>query len=59
MLNQTIVDTRILHENILKLKATIPEKAKYAAVVKGDAYGHGLKLVTKILDEEEAIDMFL
>lgn len=59
LLNKTIVDTRILHENIQKLKATIPENAKYAAVVKGDAYGHGLKLVTRILDEEECIDMFV
>lgn len=59
MLNQTIVDTRILHENIQKLKAKIPENVKYAAVVKGDAYGHGLKLVTEILDDEESIDMFV
>lgn len=59
MLNQTIIDTRVLHENIKKLKATIPENAKYAAVVKGDAYGHGLRLVTKVLDEEESIDMFV
>ena len=59
VLNLAVIDTRILLDNIRKIRQCMPSKAKFAAVVKGDAYGHGLKLITGILDRQESIDMLV
>ncbi|SFG65614.1 alanine racemase [Oribacterium sp. WCC10] len=59
MLNRTIIDSRILLDNIRKIKERIPDNTKIAAIIKGDAYGHGLKIISGILDREENVDMFV
>ena len=42
MLNKAIISLKILKQNALKIKRQLPNKCKFCAVVKSDAYGHGL-----------------
>lgn len=50
------VDADALRHNLRSLRTLIPAGARVAAVVKGNAYGHGLKEVVQALDGE--VDAF-
>ena len=39
------IDLEALRENVRLLRSTLPEKTKLMAVVKADAYGHGIAKV--------------
>lgn len=39
-----------LRHNLAALKTLVPDEAKVAAVVKGNAYGHGMREVVQVLD---------
>lgn len=41
MRNVAVIDLRTLSSNAKKIKDVLPEKVKFCAVVKADAYGHG------------------
>ncbi len=43
MLNQAVVNLKNLKSNALKIKRLLPKTCKFCAVVKSDAYGHGLE----------------
>ncbi len=49
-LSEIQVDGAALSHNLAALKGIIRSKAKVAAVVKGNAYGHGLREVVQALD---------
>jgi alanine racemase len=51
------VSERALANNIQSLRALLEEGAKFCAVVKGNAYGHGLKEVASIADRQ-GVDAF-
>ena len=42
MLNQAIISLKTLKQNALKIKKQLPKTCKFCAVVKSNAYGHGL-----------------
>jgi alanine racemase len=42
MLNKAIISLKILKQNALKIKRQLPNNCKFCAVVKSNAYGHGL-----------------
>lgn len=42
MLNHAVIDLKILRENAKEIKKRLPKTTKFCAVVKADAYGHGL-----------------
>lgn len=42
-----IIDLKALEKNIKNLKKNLPERTKLAAVVKADAYGHGVLEISK------------
>ncbi|MGV3615026.1 MAG: alanine racemase [Fimbriimonas sp.] len=50
------VDSAALRHNLRSLRALVPEGARIAAVVKGNAYGHGLAEVVRALDAD--VDAF-
>lgn len=39
--NRRIIRTDLLHENMQKIRASVPQDVKILAVVKADGYGHG------------------
>ena len=41
------IDLESLRENVRLLRSTLPEKTKLMAVVKADAYGHGIAKVAR------------
>ena len=41
------IDLEALRENVRLLRSTLPEKTKLMAVVKADAYGHGIAKVAR------------
>lgn len=45
MLNKAIIDLNALEENVKKIKSKLHGKAKFCAVVKADAYGHGAEVI--------------
>ena len=59
MLNRTVIDSGKLIDNIHTIKRNLPKHCKLAAVIKGDAYGHGMKGIAAILDKEPAVEMFV
>ena len=42
MLNKAYIDLRVLEQNALKIKKALPKGVSFNAVVKANAYGHGL-----------------
>jgi len=42
------IDTGVLRQNLLRLRARIPESSSLMAVVKEDAYGHGLLKTARV-----------
>lgn len=50
------VDTDALRHNLRSLRTLVPEGARVAAVVKGNAYGHGLTETVRALEAE--VDAF-
>ncbi len=59
MPNRTVIDSGKLIDNIHTIKSSLPEHCKLAAVIKGDAYGHGMRGIAEILDKESAVEMFV
>ncbi len=59
MLNRTVIDSGKLIDNIHTIKSNLPKHCKIAAVIKGDAYGHGMRRIAEILDKENAVEMFI
>jgi len=49
-LSEIQVDTEALRHNLRSLRCLAPEGVRVAAVVKGNAYGHGLETVVSALD---------
>lgn len=49
MLNKAIIDLEVLRNNAKNIKNKLPEKVKFNAVVKADAYGHGAPKVANAL----------
>ena len=37
------IDLAALERNLKSIQATLPDRIKYIAVVKADAYGHGMQ----------------
>ena len=58
-MNQANIDCGRLLENVSMIRANVPRDAKIAAVVKGDAYGHGISAISAILEKCSDIDMFV
>lgn len=54
---QAVIHCEKLHENIVHIKEALPEKTDIIAVVKGDAYGHGLKQMAEKISEEKDVAM--
>lgn len=46
-MSKILVDKEALNKNIILLKSKMGENTKFCAVVKADAYGHGLKKIVK------------
>lgn len=42
-----VVDLGAVKQNIISIRKNLPEKVKFCAVVKADAYGHGSAMVSK------------
>jgi len=57
-LNRAVIDCEKLRNNVSQINQTIPDNCKIIAVVKGDAYGHGLEGIAKELDKNDSIIMF-
>ncbi|MBU0673974.1 MAG: alanine racemase [Proteobacteria bacterium] len=55
--NRVVVDLAALRENYRNLTAFIKDSARILAVVKSDAYGHGLVRVAQCL-QEEGVEVF-
>ncbi len=53
-----IVDLKAIDHNILAAKAGLPEGTRMLAVIKANAYGHGLCEVGKHLDADDSVSMF-
>ena len=49
MLNNAVVDLRILRENAIKIRQKLNTGVKFCAVVKANAYGHGAEEVARVL----------
>lgn len=49
MLNKAYIDLRVLEQNALKIKKCLPKGVSFNAVVKANAYGHGLVEVANAL----------
>ncbi len=52
--NQRVIDTLALKNNMLSIRASVPENTKILAVVKADGYGHGAETVSRIALENGA-----
>ena len=52
------IDSKALVHNIQRFKALFP-RHYFAAVLKSNAYGHGLKEVGKFLDKRQEVDCFV
>ncbi len=51
------IDLAALERNLRSIQAALPERIKYIAVVKADAYGHGMEqTVTRLM--QAGVDMF-
>ncbi|MCR5107398.1 MAG: alanine racemase [Lachnospiraceae bacterium] len=59
MINAAIIDCKRLKTNISNIKSSLPNGCRIAAVVKGDAYGHGLTGIAGILDHTEDVSMLV
>ncbi|MBP7846324.1 MAG: alanine racemase [Candidatus Pacebacteria bacterium] len=51
------IDQKALRQNVASLKKVIPKNTVFIAVVKGNAYGHGMLPVSKILEKTKEVDM--
>lgn len=49
MLNKAVIDLNVIRENALAVKSKLKNKAKFCAVVKADAYGHGAVKIASCL----------
>ena len=49
MENQAVINLKTLKRNALNIKKILPEKVKFCAVVKSDAYGHGAEKVANAI----------
>lgn len=49
MLNQAFINLKTLRSNAEKIKRLLPKTTKFCAVVKADAYGHGLEVCAQAL----------
>ncbi|HAG68940.1 MAG TPA: hypothetical protein DCL38_03090 [Lachnospiraceae bacterium] len=58
-MNQAQIDCKKLLENVSIIRRSVPESAELAAVVKGDAYGHGITAVSTILGKCDDISMLV
>lgn len=54
---QAIIDCGKLHENIAQIKSVLPEQTGIIAVVKGDAYGHDIRIMAKELSMDRNVTM--
>lgn len=54
---QTHIFSQDLLSNVRKLKGLCPEKTRFCAVVKANAYGHGISEIVNIL-KKDGVDMF-
>ncbi len=52
------IDTEQLKNNISTIKKMLPEASAFTLVVKANAYGHGLKLVSQYCEQENLVDFF-
>ena len=59
MLNVVKIDCRKLHENVRQIKSCLPSDCGIAAVVKGNAYGHGIVGIARSLEVIPYIVMFV
>lgn len=59
MSNTAFIDCQKLDGNIRLLKSQLPKGCKLSAVVKGDAYGHGIIGIAKFLDRHPDICMLI
>ena len=56
MLNKAEINLRILRQNAINIKNSLPSKVKFCAVVKADAYGHGAETVANAI--HDLVDFF-
>lgn len=54
---QAVIHCKKLHDNIVKIREALPEKTNIIAVVKGDAYGHGLTQMAEKLAKEKDVSI--
>ena len=52
------IDAEQLKSNISIIKKTLPETTAFALVIKANAYGHGLKLISQYCEQESLVDFF-
>ncbi len=52
MLNKAYIDLRLLRQNVKNIKSKLKKGVKFCAVVKADAYGHGLEQVANAIYTE-------
>jgi alanine racemase len=52
------INKKALLDNISQLCAFLKPGVKFAAVVKGNAYGHGIECITRLLKDHPKIDFF-
>jgi alanine racemase len=57
-LSELRLDEGALRSNVAAVCATVPKGCTVCAVLKGDAYGHGLRAVAGALEEDEDVSMF-
>ena len=48
---ELIIDIDIIRNNIIYLKSLLKTDTKFMAILKANAYGHGLDIITKSIDD--------
>lgn len=57
MENQAVIDRKKLQQNIAEIRRFLPEKCRVMAVVKGNAYGHGVEQIAPLMEANPSIHM--
>jgi len=52
------VDSKQLYNNIKTIQAMLPEGTAFALVIKANAYGHDINLISKYCEQQHLVDFF-
>ena len=47
-----------LKNNIKAIQTLLPPETQYALVIKANAYGHGMELISQYCEQEQLVDLF-